>query len=487
VDGVIRRDPRAARDERFDLVIVGAGIYGAAAALAAARAGHRTLLLERDDFGGATSWNSFRILHGGLRYLQRLDLVRFRESVVARSWFFDELPGVVEPLACLMPLYGEGVRRRATLGPALALNELLRRLWSSEAELAALPGARLVPSADVVRRYPGVRRDGLRGGALWFDGLLPQPQRALMEILRRAAAAGAVALNYLEATGWAIEDGRVTAVRAVDTLTGSEHEFRTALVLNCAGPWAAELVAAEDPALGAGFHRSLAFNLLLDHPLDSDVSVAIEPAGGGRTYFLHPMGDRTLAGTYHAPLSGSAPAEPTEAQIEEFLADLREASPGFDATSADVRRVLAGVLPARREGIAELSGRPLVHHAAADGGPRGLHSVVGVKYTTAPLVAARAVTDLLGEGPAPSDPAAGPAVREVPGWPEFAALAARDAAAAGALVEALVEEESVVRPDDLLLRRTDWGLDPGDRREAAALIRRLRPALLDPARVSPDE
>ena len=65
-------------------------------------------------------------------------------------------------------------------------------------------------------------------------------------------------------------------------------------------------------------------------------------------------------------------------------------------------------------------------------------------------------------------------------------LAGSDAAAAGALVEALVEEESVMRPDDLLLRRTDWGLDPGDRADAAALVRRLRPTLLDRAGISPD-
>lgn len=480
MDGVIRRDPGTARDERYDLVIVGAGIYGAAAALAAARAGHRTLLLERDDFGGATSWNSFRILHGGLRYLQSLDLARFRESVQARSWFFDEMPEIVEPLACLMPLYGKGVRRRATLGPAVFLNERLRRLWSSDAERDALPGGRILPNDEVVARYPDVRRDGLRGGALWFDGLLPQPQRVLMEMLRRAASTGAVLLNYVEATGFRVADGRVAGVRARDGLTGEEHEFRTGVVLNCAGPWAAELASPEDEALAAAFHPSLAFNLLLDHPLESSVSVAVEPADGGRTYFLHPMGDRTLAGTYHAPLSGTAP-EPTAEQIEEFLADLRAAVPGFDVTAGHVRRVMAGVLPARREDTAELAGRTLYHHAADAGGPEGLHSLVGIKYTTAPLVAARAVADVLGGDPAAARPDGEPAVRDVPGWSEFSAWAGRDPAAAGALVEALVEEESVVKPDDLLLRRTDWGLDPGDRERAAALVGRLRPGLLSPA------
>ena len=83
--GTLRRDPSAAATEAHDLIIVGGGIYGAMTALEAARRRLRPLLLERNDYGGATSWNSHRIVHGGLRYLQRFDLGRFRTSVRERS------------------------------------------------------------------------------------------------------------------------------------------------------------------------------------------------------------------------------------------------------------------------------------------------------------------------------------------------------------------------------------------------------------------
>ena len=117
-----------------DLVVVGLGIHGAVAALEATRRGLRVVALDRSDFGGATSWNSLRVLHGGLRYLQSGDLARYRGSVRSRSWFVRELPELVDAVGCLMPLYGEGVRRASLLGPALALDRALRRLWSSKSD-----------------------------------------------------------------------------------------------------------------------------------------------------------------------------------------------------------------------------------------------------------------------------------------------------------------------------------------------------------------
>src|SRR3970040_1750222 len=111
--GKLIRQPEAASKEKYDLIIVGGGIYGAALSYMASLYGLESLLLERDDFGGATSYNSLRILHGGLRYLQKLDLHRFWESVRERNWFFRNFAGLVEPLPCLIPLYNRGLYRKS--------------------------------------------------------------------------------------------------------------------------------------------------------------------------------------------------------------------------------------------------------------------------------------------------------------------------------------------------------------------------------------
>ncbi|HET9229063.1 MAG TPA: FAD-dependent oxidoreductase, partial [Thermoanaerobaculia bacterium] len=154
---MIVRDPRGAASASYDLLVVGGGFYGTLLTLEAARRGLSVLLLERDDFGGATSWNSLRIVHGGLRYLQSLDFARYRESAAERRWFLETFPDLVEPLPCLMPLYDPPRGGR------------LRRPWAFHLALAlSRAEGRVVDAAEAVRIFPDVDRAGLLGGALWY-------------------------------------------------------------------------------------------------------------------------------------------------------------------------------------------------------------------------------------------------------------------------------------------------------------------------------
>src|SRR5919106_3247372 len=155
-----RNVDRAAGEDR-DLIVVGGGIYGIALALEAARRGLKALLVERDDYGGATSWSNLRILHGGLRYLQSLDLARFFESVGERSWFLRHFPDLVRPLPCLMPLYGRGLKRPSVFKVALALNDLLSSRRNAGVKRAIrLPKGRLTSAAETAALFPAVEQQG---------------------------------------------------------------------------------------------------------------------------------------------------------------------------------------------------------------------------------------------------------------------------------------------------------------------------------------
>ena len=100
---MIARDPEGASRERYDLIIIGGGIHGAMLLLEAGQQGLRSLLVERGDFGGETSFQSLRIVHGGLRYLQALDLPRFFESVRERRWFLRTFPEPVSYTHLTLP------------------------------------------------------------------------------------------------------------------------------------------------------------------------------------------------------------------------------------------------------------------------------------------------------------------------------------------------------------------------------------------------
>jgi glycerol-3-phosphate dehydrogenase len=483
-----RVDDLAERD--FDLVVVGGGIYGVMLTLESARRGLRPLLLERSDFGAATSWNSLRIVHGGLRYLQSLDLPRFRESVAERAWLMRDFPELVEPLACLMPLYGRGLRRPSVLRLALFADTLLGRpIHRSIAPDRMLERGRVLSARETIERFPKVDRDGLLGAALWFDAVMADSQRLVVEALHWACSAGARALNYVEARALLTGSGTVAGIRARDLEADAELEVRAPLVVNCGGPWCREIAAAFDRDVPELFEPSLAFNVLLDRPSPADCALAVAPPRGGPTFFLHPWKGRVLAGTVHLPAArdpaGPLPpgeaSPPGEEAVAHFLADLSRAVPGLDARAEHVERVHWGLLPVHEAGTTRLTTRPQILDHAAHGGPAGLWSLSGVKLTTARAVVERALGRILAACGRELPAAAGPPRPAASWWPpraELERMLGVDPGAARAAIERIEREEAVCHLDDLLLRRTDWGAIPGDgarlgRRIEACLGRRL--------------
>ncbi len=458
---MMRRDPAGAATDKYDLIVVGGGIYGACLTLESARRGLRTLLLERDDFGGATSWNSLRIIHGGLRYLQRLDLRRYRESVAERRWFLRHFPDEVEPLSCLMPLYGRGLRRPSVLAAALALDDRLssRRNDGVRADRRLGPG-RVIDPDQAVELYPTIDPAGLRGAALWTDARMPRSPRVLMEILRWSAAAGARALNYFEATDLIVDDGRVVGITALDRDSGQCYEFETRRVANCAGPWSRELSERFDREVPELFRPTVAFNLLLDREPPADLALAVSPPDESRSYFVVPWQGRLMAGTCHAA-QAIEPSDltPDHPLVREFANDLGAATPKLGLESATVLRVLAGRLPAATGGGATPTSRPVIVEHGKRGGPRGLVSVSGVKYTTARALAERTLGVLFGKQLAATGDVARPEPAAWPALSDISQSEGRDSTLAARLGR-LATDESVRRLEDLTLRRTDIGLDP---------------------------
>jgi glycerol-3-phosphate dehydrogenase len=204
--------------------------------------------------------------------------------------------------------------------------------------------------------------------------------------------------------------------------------------------------------------------------------VAVAPRqSGARTYFVVPWRGRVFAGTMHVPWTEPlATPSPTGEMIGRFIEDLNLAIPGLDLSEADVLRVFAGFMPTLPDSDHEPAHRPHFVAHGDGGGPRGLFTFSGIKWTTAQLEGERVVRRVFPDRSPP------PSSDNRP-WPwdharaggidltDLQALPADDKAAAE-LVSELVADESVVHLDDLLLRRTDWGTIPA---EAAAAAERV--------------
>lgn len=385
------RNPRQVAAGEYDVILIGGGIYGITLALEAGRRGLKSLLLEKGDFGEYTSFNSLRIIHGGLRYLQSLDLHRFKESVRERSWFLRHFPRQVYPLPCLMPLYGKGMKRPLVFRLALLANHLLSLNRNDGLAIDhRLPSGGIVGVAESKSIFPLIDTNGLKGGAVWYDAAMPNSQLLVMELLRLATETGTTAQNYSPVRALLTDaHGRMKGVMALDRESGELHEYRATTVINSAGPWSRKIIAGILGDREELFRPSLAWNVAFNRPALSDHALAVQArTPGSRLYFVTPWKGRIFAGCGHEPwLRGPDRPMPTHNQLEQFIGELNRAIPGANLKLDEVSRVFAGLLPATETGTSHLTKREVIVDHGAAGGPEGLYSVGGIKFTTARLVA----------------------------------------------------------------------------------------------------
>ena len=381
-----------------DLVIVGGGIFGACAAWDAALRGLSVALIERVDFGHASSANSQKIIHGGLRYLQHGDVKRMRESIRERKILMRIAPHLVHPLPFLMPTYGWGIRSRTAMRTALAAYDLVAcdRNSGVRDPQKQIPRGRIVSREECLRLAPGIPEDDLTGGALWHDGQVYNSERLTLSFVLSAAATGAVVANYVEVTGFLRNGSRVCGVTARDVLTGESLEILGKAVLNTSGPWVERVLKplnGHRPVWSPGFVKAMN---LVTCPLAPKVALGVQnPARSGKTQgllFITPWQDCSIIGTTYTAYAGDpARCEVTEEEIRAFIDEVNLSYPAAGLRRSDVRLVHVGLLPAaaNEPAVPETAYRLLDHERLH--GIEGLVSVLGVKYTTARDVAEKAI------------------------------------------------------------------------------------------------
>jgi glycerol-3-phosphate dehydrogenase len=388
----------------YDLLILGGGINGVAAAREASLRGLRVALVEKYDFGWASSSQSAKIAHSGMRYLQHADFTRMRESVRERNAIVANAPHLIDSLPFLLPVYGHGIKGRETTTIYLKIFDLfsLDRQWFDD-ESRRIAASRTVSAEQVLAMAPGIPAKNLTGGCIWPEGQMHNTERLLMAYLRSAVELGTRAANYVAAERIEEENGRVRAVAVIDRLTGQRYRIGAKAVLNATGPWVVKTL------LGSGFtpkdhgiHASKALSLLTRplcdgyalsfpiRPMYRDKKAVVDK--GSSIQFAIPWRGASLIGSLHMACDDD-PSEVTiaEEEILTYLELINEGLPSAKLERGDVSHILWGIIPAEEKG----SAAPLKHYKIIDHGASddigGLVTVVGVKYTTARDVAQKAV------------------------------------------------------------------------------------------------
>jgi len=429
--------------EPFDVLIVGGGITGAGIARDAAMRGLRTALVERDDFGSGTSSRSSRLIHGGVRYLEHGHLHLVFESSRERRTLMRIAPHLVRPLRFTWPVYR---------GSRIPLWKLSAGLFMYDA-LAAfrnVEGHRSLEAREVLAHEPALRRDGLVGGAEYYDASTDDARLTLANVID-AEHHGGVAVNHVSVVRLLREGGRVVGAAIREAPDGPEAEVRARVVVNATGAWTDALRGMDTGDTGdigasgngavrgtKGVHIAVSRERLA-----TQAALTLLSPSDGRVMFALPSTATTIIGTTDTP-TDERPEEvrASPADIEYLLAAANSFFPATHLTPDDVIAAWAGIRPLVASGFTRDPASASREHRI-DRSASGLISVSGGKLTTFRSMAAEVVDVVeqsLGKRPSRSRtdrvPLPGGDMRALDELRRAAELEVGDAAVARRLVEA---------------------------------------------------
>jgi glycerol-3-phosphate dehydrogenase len=403
----MERDITRLSKKKYDVLIIGAGIYGAATAWDAASRGLSVALLDKNDFGSKTSFNSQKIIHGGLRYLQHGDFKRVRESACERTSLMRIAPHLVHPMPCLIPIYGQTMRFIMPL--ALKTFDLFSYDRNTLKDPQKhIPNSRIVSKAECMQLIPGLMEDGLTGGSIWYDAQAYNTERLVLSFIRSAEKAGADVANYLEVIDFIIDENRIKGIKAKDLLNSEELEIQAEIVVNASGPWINQISSLLPSSVNPNirfvkmliiivkriFIQDYAFGIQFRKKFEDKDNIVNK---GYRLLFITPWRKYSLVGAAQQPYNGDIDNPLiSEDEILKLIEEVNEAYPQAVLTLKDVSFYYRGLLPIdniNQNGDIKISKHNEIYDYRKSG-IEGLISIISVKYTTA-RNAAQMVTDMV--------------------------------------------------------------------------------------------
>lgn len=382
--------------KNYDVVVIGAGINGAATAFELASAGYQVLLVEKHDIAAGASSRSSRMLHCGLRYFETPNPVRTfarypsrfinamkmaRASMQARKEIVETAPGSVKPFTMCFPLYrGSGIKGwhldrgfgflRALGGanPPLDYRKITKNF---EADL---------PFARDLRD-----RDRLSAIATYREYVFDWPERFCVDAVLAAEQQGADVLTFCPARlGARTKDGKWRV-----ELSGRDGQatVHCKLVLNMTGSWIDEVngVHIDNDTTFPLIRGTKGAHIVVRLPSAYDgFGIATINRNGMPFYCLPSHDDYFYFGPTETPFEGDARnVSASNADIDFLLDEANYMLPALKLKRSDVAFTWAGVRPLtfdRREHmgrrsreIRELSDRGLPNVFAMTAGPLMTH------------------------------------------------------------------------------------------------------------------
>uniref|UniRef100_A0A493U437 Glycerol-3-phosphate dehydrogenase n=1 Tax=Anas platyrhynchos platyrhynchos TaxID=8840 RepID=A0A493U437_ANAPP len=334
----------------FDVLVIGGGATGCGCALDAVTRGLKTALLERDDFSSGTSSRSTKLIHGGVRYLQKaimkLDFEQYRmvkEALQERANLLEIAPHLSAPLPIMLPVYKWWQLPYYWVGI---------KLYDIVAGSQCLKSSYVLSKSRALELFPMLRKDKLVGAIVYYDGQ-HNDARMNLAIALTAARYGAATANYaevlrlLKTTDPGTGKERVCGARCRDVLTGQEFDVKAKCVINATGPFTDSVRKMDDQEVPNICQPSAGVHIVMPGYYSPDNMGLLDPAtSDGRVIFFLPWEKMTIAGTTDSPTDVTSHPIPTEEDINFILNEVRNyLSVDVEVRRGDVLAAWSGIRP----------------------------------------------------------------------------------------------------------------------------------------------
>jgi glycerol-3-phosphate dehydrogenase len=387
------------KGKKFDLVVIGGGITGATVAYEAASRGLSVALLEKSDFGSATSAATSKMIHGGLRYLSTFEFGLVRESLKERRILTNIAPNFIQPTSFLYTVYKNDKLPNFMMKIAMLFYEVFsfdkNRLWDKSKQM---PSHKSVSAKQVLKLFPNALKEGLKGGQMYYDCASHSPERLTLTFVKSAYTYGASVANYTKVLDFITDqDGdikTVKGVRVLDELSGVEYTIHSNLVINCSGPWADLLLEkVKKNGIVQELRRSEGIHVITKKLVDKGVFLGSTALG--KHFFLSPYRNHTIIGTTDKEFIGKPDDyKVTKEAITELLDDVNHSFGSSEKIKyEDIVYTYGGLRPLVEDQTEDVynSSRKYEITGEKKNGIKGLITVEGGKFTTSRMLAEKAI------------------------------------------------------------------------------------------------
>ncbi|KIM41129.1 hypothetical protein M413DRAFT_445847 [Hebeloma cylindrosporum] len=377
----LAKGAQTSEGEEFDLLIIGGGATGAGCAVDAASRGLKVALVERDDFSAGTSSKSTKLVHGGVRYLQKavmeLDYDQYklvREALHERRIFLQTAPYLSQMLPIMLPIYKYWQVPYYWAGC---------KMYDVLAGKENMETSYLMSKGKALETFPMLKSDGLVGALVYYDGQ-HNDSRTNMALIMSAVKHGATVANYCEVTQLHKDtNGNLNGAKVKDNLTGEEWDVRAKGIVNATGPFSDAMLSLDNPSHEAIVQPSSGVHITLPNYYSPRKMGLLDPAtSDGRVIFFLPWQGNTIAGTTDTRANVSRDPVASEEDIRWLLEEVRRyLSPDIKVRRGDVLSAWSGLRPLVRDPNAEKT-EGLVRNHMINVSESGLLTIAGGKWTT---------------------------------------------------------------------------------------------------------